>query len=163
MDERASSALEVIFVFVGLGMFFYHMVTTQYLFVGAYEHQDIHLGFLLILTFLATMRKYKKGWVWGLNGFLILLTIIGTVYVFANMTHLEEVIGYPEPMDMLIGIILIILVLEGTRQAWGWTLPIVAMSFVAYFFLGNLDTLFLIGDDGEVVEELFPCSTVKTK
>jgi hypothetical protein len=25
------------------------------------------------------------------------------------------------------------------------------------------DTLFLIGDDGEVVEELFPCSTMKTK
>jgi hypothetical protein len=25
------------------------------------------------------------------------------------------------------------------------------------------DPIFLIGDDGEVVEELFPCSTMKTK
>lgn len=137
MKGKAAEVLEWLFIVVGLGMFGYHMFSTQYMLVGSYEHQDIHLGFLFVLTFLNTMRKYKKGWVWGLNTLLIVVSVIATAYVFLNMTHLEEVIGYPEPVDMIIGVLLILLVVEGTRQAWGVVLPIVACLFMAYFFLGH--------------------------
>ncbi len=119
-------------------MFLYHMVSTQYLFMGSYEHQDIHLFFLLVLIFLDTMRKVKKGWVWAILIVFIILSVISTVYVYANITHLDEVVGYPELMDMIIGAIIIILVIEATRQAWGMILPIVASLFVGYFFLGHL-------------------------
>src|SRR5690606_8461224 len=58
----------------------------------------------------------------------------------ANMGHLEEVIGYPERIDLIVGILLIALVVEATRQAWGVTLPVVALVFVAYFVFGHLLT-----------------------
>ena len=138
MKKEVSEILEWIIVVIGLGMFFYHMIATQYLFVGAYEHQNIHLCFLLVLTFLNTMKKYNKGWAWSLQGLLVILSIITTGYVFVKMTHLEEVIGYPEPMDMLIGVIIIILVVEATRQAWGVIIPIVASLFILYFSFGHL-------------------------
>ena len=138
MGQRASNILEWIFVFIGLAMFLYHMGSTQYLFVGSFEHQDIHLAFLLPLVFLNTIRMHKKGWVWALQSILIILSIIATLYVYVNMTHLEECGGYPEPKDIVIGLIIMFLVMEGTRQAWGLTLPIVAALFIGYFFLGHL-------------------------
>jgi TRAP transporter 4TM/12TM fusion protein len=119
-------------------MFFYHMITTQYLFVGAYEHQNIHLAFVLVITFLYATKKYKDERIWLFQGILVLLSITATAYVFIHITHLEEVIGYPEPMDMVIGVMLIVLVVEATRQTWGVVLPIVACLFIGYFLFGHL-------------------------
>ncbi|MBW1700159.1 MAG: TRAP transporter fused permease subunit [Deltaproteobacteria bacterium] len=130
--------IEWAFIIIGVGMFLYHMVCTQYLFVGSFEHQDVHLGFILVLTFLNGMRENKKGWVWVLQLLFILLSLIATIYVFVNLTHLEEVVGYPEPLDAIIGVILMLLVIEATRQAWGATLPVVAAVFISYFFFGYL-------------------------
>ncbi len=140
MKQGLVKFLDLSFLVLGLMMFLYHMVSTQILFVGSYEHQTIHLFFLLVLTFLNTMRKHKNVWVWGVQSLLIGLSVVSTVYVFINMSHLESIAGYPSFSDLLVGVILIILVVEGTRQAWGMVLPIVACLFMGYFFLGHLLT-----------------------
>jgi len=136
--QQSLGLIEWAFIFIGVAMFLYHMVSTQYLFVGSFEHQNIHLFFVLGLTFLNGLRKDGKKRIWAWQGLLIVLGVITTIYVYANLTHLEEVVGYPEPVDLVIGIVIMFLVMEGTRQAWGWTLPVVAALFIAYFFLGHL-------------------------
>ena len=130
--------LEPMIVVIGVLMVLYHMVSSQYLFIGAYEHQAVHLIFVLLLTFLTSIQKSHHWFTTILNVVFILLGLVATLYVLFNMRHLEEVIGYPDPMDVVIGIILIFLSIEGTRQAWGLALPIVASFFVLYFFLGHL-------------------------
>jgi TRAP transporter 4TM/12TM fusion protein len=137
-EKMGSSIIESLFLIFGLTMFLYHMVSTQRLFVGSFEHQNIHLFFVLVLTFLNTMREKKNGWVWAAQIGLLLLGVIGTFYVGFNLEHLEEAVGYPEPVDVVVGIVLMVLVLEGTRQAWGMTLPIVAALFMGYFLFGHL-------------------------
>ncbi len=138
MKEKSAVIVDWIFLVVGMGMFFYHMISTQYLFLGSYEHQNMHLAFFLVLIFLSTIRTSKSLTWKGLQIILIILCVFATMYVFFNILHLEEVVGFPDPIDQVISIILIVLVTEATRQAWGWTLPIVASLFVAYFFLGHL-------------------------
>lgn len=135
--QQTTKVLDWAFVVIGMSMVLYHMISSQHLFFGSYEHQTIHLAFLLTLTFLQTMRKYAKPWVWAVQTVLIVLGLIATGYVFFNMSHLEEVIGYPTALDLVIGIVLMVLVLEGTRQAWGVVLPIVALIFIGYFYLGH--------------------------
>ncbi|MCD6680791.1 MAG: TRAP transporter fused permease subunit [Burkholderiaceae bacterium] len=137
MEGNNRKTVDWLLLALGLAMFGYHMVSTQYLFLGAYEHQNVHLAFTLVLLFLNGMRKAKTGWGMALQGVLVLLSLAATVYVQLNLGHLEEVIGYPEPTDLLVGILLIVLVVEATRQAWGLTLPIVAGLFVAYFVFGH--------------------------
>ena len=137
-QREASNIIEWIFIAVGLGMFFYHMICTQYLFFGNFEHQTVHLAFLLFLTFLQRMRKQGGRLVYTLHSVLILLSLLAAAYVFFNIEHIEEVVGYPDPPDILIGVIIMVLVIEGTRQAWGLTLPIVGALFIAYFFFGHL-------------------------
>jgi len=135
---RASRIVEKLFIVVGLAMFTYQMVSTQYLFVGSFEHQNIHLFFALFLTFLNLMRLKASSWVWAIQTVLLVAGIVCTIYVGLNLEHLEEVVGYPDPVDVLVGIVLIVLSLEATRQAWGVTLPIVAILFILYFFFGHL-------------------------
>lgn len=138
MSARYNKAIEWLLLVVGLGMLAYHLVSTQYLFLGAYEHQNVHLAFLLVLLFLNGMRTAKTGWGAAAQGALAVLSLVGTAYVYVNIGHLEEVIGYPERTDLVVGILLIVLVVEATRQAWGITLPIVAAIFVAYFVFGHM-------------------------
>jgi len=130
-------AIDVAIVVVGFAMFLYHMVSTQYLFTGNFEHQDIHLGFVLVLVFLATLAKSRTVWQRSLQVGLIALSLVAAAYVFLNINHLEEVVGFPEPMDVVMGVLIIVLVVEATRQAWGMTLPIVAAIFVLYFVFGD--------------------------
>ncbi len=125
-------------IVVGIFMVLYHMLSSQYLIAGAYEHQSIHLMFVFVIVFLSKILKSKNSLA---HTFYITLSILGVfsmLYVMLNMDHLEEVIGYPERMDMVVGVVIILLCFEGTRVAWGITLPIVAALFVAYFFLGHL-------------------------
>ncbi|MBU4563644.1 MAG: TRAP transporter fused permease subunit [Proteobacteria bacterium] len=135
---RQNKFIEIAFVVIGLAMVAYHMVSTQYLFLGNFEHQNLHLMFALVLTFLGALLTSRslvgKVWLW----LLIVASLVGTIYVFVNMEHLEEVTGFPDPLDMVIGVVIMVAVTEATRQAWGWTLPIVAILFIGYFALGSL-------------------------
>jgi TRAP transporter 4TM/12TM fusion protein len=129
--------MEYLLVAIGLSMFAFQMFSTQYLFLGSYEGQAVHLGFVFALLFVDQARRSKSlpGFVWQLT--LALLSVVAVGYVFFNIRHLEEAFGYPDPTDVVVGVVLVVLVIEATRAAWGWTLPIVAALFVAYFLLGQ--------------------------
>ena len=60
MEEKGAKFVDWVFLIVAMGMFFYHMISTQYLFLGAYEHQNMHLAFFLILIFLNTFRLWLE-------------------------------------------------------------------------------------------------------
>lgn len=119
-------------------MFVYHMFSTQYLFLGAYENQAVHLAFILALLFLNEARTAKNGWRYAYQIGLASLSLAATAYVFLNIGHLEEAFGYPDTTDLIVGVLLIFVVVEATRAAWGWTLPIVSAVFVLYFIFGHL-------------------------
>ncbi len=133
-----SRLLDTAIKIICVAMVVYHMISTQYAIHGAYEHQDFHLGFALILVFLSSLRTAKKRMAQVLFISGVLLSLLATGYIRIFMDHLEEVVGYPETMDMLIGMLLVFLVIEATRLAWGIILPIVTSAFVLYFFLGHL-------------------------
>jgi TRAP transporter 4TM/12TM fusion protein len=134
-----SENLDRLILIMGLAMLAYHLIVTQYLFLGHFEHQNVHLFFALILTFLSTLHaQAKKAWVWPVLLGLVLLSIAATVYIHINLEHLEEVVGFPDYWDMVVGVILVLLILEATRQAWGMPLVVVALVFIAYFFFGHL-------------------------
>jgi TRAP transporter 4TM/12TM fusion protein len=138
MDSLRNRFVDWMLLACGLGMFAYHMFSTQYLFLGAYEHQTVHLAFIFFLLFLNQARKAANTWTFYYQIGLGVLALAATTYVFFNIEHLEEAFGFPNPTDVVFGFILIVLVIEATRAAWGLTLPIVALVFVLYFLFGHL-------------------------
>lgn len=122
---------------VSVAMVLYHMAAAHLVMFGSFEHQTIHLAFLFAVTFLGACRAAGNGGERALQVVLLVLSLSATAYVFLNLDHLEDVVGFPDRLDVAVGVLLVLLAVEGTRRAWGWTLPIVAVVFVSYFFLGH--------------------------
>ena len=124
-------------VVVGIAMVVYHLVCTQYLLTGPNDHQSVHLCFSLLLIFLVTMRATTRR-ILRLSMLALLLSSIVTI-AYIIIFEKRLMIHYPflEPLDIIIGIILVVTVIEATRQAWGPVLPIVVTIFILYAAFGH--------------------------
>ena len=136
-DDAVTRIARQAIIVVGVLMVAYHMLSAQFLLIGSVEQQNIHLAFVFTLVFLSAISTAKQGLRRLINIVLLVAGLGVTAYVGLNLGHLEELYGFPETMDIFVGIVIVMLAMEGTRLAWGWTLPIVAAIFVLYFFLGN--------------------------
>ncbi|SDD26330.1 TRAP transporter permease [Belnapia rosea] len=99
----------------------------------------VHVGFAMALGFLLfpVARRFRHRfmpWDWA----LLAAGIYVTWYLIAGGDDLLDRYVFPEPMDLVIGWILVVLVLEVTRRATGWVMPVVAGLFMLYAFFGNL-------------------------
>lgn len=130
--------LQTLFFLLSGSMILYHVVASQYLVFSQWEHQTIHLCFLLLLSFLGILLKSEKVSIKLFLSICMLLSISTCAYVFMNIEDLEMSFGFPEPLAVKIGIIMVVLVFISTYLSWGLALPIVAGIFVSYFFFGHL-------------------------
>jgi len=113
----------------------YHLVYTQWLFIDAAMHQNIHLTFALLLVFLTSLQNKPKLWPYFL--FLVVLSMIGVGYVFFNYSELMERAGIPIDTDVIMGVIIVIVVLEACRQAFGWIIPSIAVFMIVYALVSH--------------------------
>jgi TRAP transporter 4TM/12TM fusion protein len=63
--------------------------------------------------------------------------IVSTLYLPLIFDELTFRIGMPNDMDVLMGTIMVVLVLEATRRAMGWVLPAIVVVFILYALFGN--------------------------
>jgi TRAP transporter 4TM/12TM fusion protein len=62
------------------------------------------------------------------------LTVLYIPYIFEELAFK---VGNPDKVDVFMGTILIVGLLEGTRRAMGWPLPIIAIVFMIYAMFGR--------------------------
>ncbi|MDP1649318.1 MAG: TRAP transporter permease [Rubrivivax sp.] len=108
-------------------------------FVGppnAYVMRGLHLAFALVLGFLIMPgRARADGRLGPWDGLLVLAAAAAALYPSLNLTYIENRMYYvddPVLADYVFGGALILLILEATRRATGWALPITALVFLAY-------------------------------
>jgi TRAP transporter 4TM/12TM fusion protein len=135
-EALGQRTLNIVITGVATLMVLYHLVSTQYLLLGPIPFQNLHLAFALVIVFLRALTKRPK--IWPLIFPLILVSLAATAYVHIFYYDLELRSGFPTTIDVIVGIILIVVVLESTRQAWGLVLPVLALLFIAYSILGYL-------------------------
>lgn len=108
--------------------------------------REIHVAFALSLVFL--LFPMVKSWrnrvaPWDLVAAGLSVGVIwymmtgGTWISLAGSDDFLDRYVSPTKMDVAVGAILILLVLESTRRATGWIMPIVSMMFFAYGLWGN--------------------------
>jgi len=120
---------------ISAGMFIYHLMATQYPFLPFDLHKNTHLAFALLLVFLASFGKGMRMSL--ISGFLILVSLASTVYIYIFYDHLIIHQGTPTTIDIIVGILLLIVVVEGTRRSFGYILPALCLAFIGYAFLGQ--------------------------
>lgn len=98
----------------------------------------VHVGFALVLAFVLFpgLRRFRNRLMpWDIA--LAAAAVYVIYYLIAGGDDLQDRYIFPEPMDIVVGWMLIALVLEATRRATGPVMPVVAIGFLLYGFLGN--------------------------
>ncbi len=131
------SAVRGFATLVAAAMSLYHLGVA---FFGAPEalfFRGTHLLFALTLVFLL-FRGYGRpsdagpGW----YDWLFIAVSAGTIaYLWANYEYLQSRFVYvddPYPIELALGVIFTVIVLEATRRVIGWALPATAIIFLFY-------------------------------
>jgi TRAP transporter 4TM/12TM fusion protein len=144
---HAGAALIVTALLIILSCFHYY--TAGFGLLRETTHRGVHLAFVLGLVFLVfPLRKamlehprppsaLSPGGV-PLYDWLFALAIAASVlYVPYIFDDLAFRVGNPTLLDTVMGSVLVVLLLEATRRAMGWPLPIIAMVFMVYALAGS--------------------------
>jgi TRAP transporter 4TM/12TM fusion protein len=124
---------------VAVAMSAFHLYTAGHAVMTAMVQRSVHLAFALVLIFLLYSRSGRAArTVAILDWVLVGLSLVGCLYVTWNWDALSEAtrIANPTALDLSFGAVTTLLVLEATRRTAGPALPIVALCFIAYAFLG---------------------------
>jgi TRAP transporter 4TM/12TM fusion protein len=98
----------------------------------------MHVGFLLLLGFglIATLRArtpWGRAWFWTLGG----LGFLTGVYNWVFYADLIRRSSFLTPLDLTVGVVLILLVFESARRLMGLPLAIISGLFLGYALFGQ--------------------------
>jgi TRAP transporter 4TM/12TM fusion protein len=101
--------------------------------------RSIHLTFAIILCFLfyPFSKKSKRKTIHFIDFMLAVVAGASVVYVTLFYEDLVKRIGDPTSLDLAMGVLAIVLVLEASRRAVGWPLVIITGLFVVYGLYGR--------------------------
>ena len=126
----------------------FHYYTAGFGLLRETTHRGVHLAFVLGLIFLVFPgRKHALGhqvrhslttpggiplvdWLLGLS------CVASVLYIPWIFHDLAMRVGNPNTLDVVMGSILFVSLLEATRRSMGWPLPLIAIGFSAYALFG---------------------------
>lgn len=127
----------------------FHYYTAGFGLMRETTHRGIHLAFVLGLIFLVfSARKSEAGTVYPSTVFrpggvplydwiCAIAVAVASLYVPWIFEDLVFRVGNPSPLDVTMGTITIVLMIEATRRAIGWGLPLIALFAIVYALFGN--------------------------
>jgi len=118
----------------------YHFITSYIGYPATHKHRSLHVAMMLFMTFFlypATKNSSRKKVAWY-DVIFAALSIAVALYVWIDYSNFINRMGSPNTMDIIMGTILIITVLEGSRRISGWPLVILSLIFIAYGLFGQL-------------------------
>ena len=127
----------------------FHYYTAGFGLMRETTHRGVHMAFVLALIFFvfaATPRGQKTLYPASLlrpaglplpDWIFAALAVVSVLYVPWIYSDLAFRVGNPLPIDVAMGTILIVVLLEATRRSMGWPLPIIAILFMAYAIFGR--------------------------
>ena len=129
----------------------YHLVFASGLYMPeTLKHRSIHVGMILILSFMlypSTKKASRKVIAWY-DYVLIALSAAVPIYMCMDYVNIINRAGKPNMMDVVVGTILTIIVLEATRRVCGMALPIISIIFMIYSLMGTKQGLIPIDIPG---------------
>ncbi len=124
---------------IAISMSIFHVITAARGALPTMQQRSIHLGFAIALIYAQSFLKEEKSKFKKLVCILILLlSTISSLYMFIVWEELAQRAAYPNIIDILMGIVLLVAVIDGTRRKLGIALPIMASIFILYAYFGNL-------------------------
>lgn len=126
----------------------FHYYTAGFGLLRETTHRGVHLAFVSGLIFLvfAALKKDARtirpstlltpGGIPLIDWLLMLAAVLSSLYVPYIFEDLAARVGNPTPLDVFMGTLSLIVLIEATRRSIGWGLPLIALGAIAYALLG---------------------------
>ena len=127
--------------FIAVLMAFFHFYTAGFGLLPAQKQGAVHLAFTLVLVFLlyplkGSMQKNAKVPIYD-----IILAVISTIPLIYLVTQIDTIAmersGLPTNLDLFMGFLLIVMLLEATRRISNPVLPCLAIAALLYCYFGR--------------------------
>jgi TRAP transporter 4TM/12TM fusion protein len=134
---------------IGIALSLFQLYTAGVQPLGLFFQRPIHLGFVLVLCFLIypAFGRYRargtSGWI--IDGTLIVMSVAAGAWLPLNIDTIANQI-FPREIDVWMGIVTIIVVLEAARRAVGLGMTLIGAFFVVYAFSGSRGELPFLAD-----------------
>ena len=142
----AAAATVVGALLIALSLFHYY--TAGFGLLQEVTHRGVHLAFVLGLIFLVfpnrktllektavhgALTPGNVPWFDWLLAVAVAASVLYIPWIFEDLTFR---VGNPLAIDVAMGTILIVCLLEATRRCMGWQLPVIAIIFMTYALAG---------------------------
>ena len=136
MDYRGVMAKFVAALAISFSIF--QLYTAIFGVLDAQLQRAIHLGFGLALSYLLypTLKSWRRDKLHPLDGLLAILGAATPAYIVIMYRELVLRAGLPTTLDVVVGVIGTLLVIEAARRVVGIPMVCVVLAFLAYAFLG---------------------------
>jgi len=126
----------------------FQLALPSFLILNAVYIRAIHLAFAITLVFLSypVLSKPGKGKISAylsardrltlLDYATVIVAAASALYLAYDYTGISNRMGAPNTTDIVMGVVLLVMLLEGARRSLGIALPIVAIVFILYSFFG---------------------------
>ena len=137
MDQEGGLKKQHILFAGGLLFALVQLVVPVYLHLIDIQLRSIHVGLGLSLALLAfpfrkTVEREKPSW-W--DWVLIGIVVASNVNIFLKTMDIYTNPGGGTPLDLILGIALLVLVVEAARRTVGWIIPGILMLLIIYIFV----------------------------
>ena len=132
-----SRHFDLLILFASIVFVVYHLFLPVYAFLPSIRERSVHLGLAILIIFLGGKKSGGR----LKTGFDICIVALGMgicTYVFVKYFDIIEQYGIAEgPLQVIMGIVLVLIILEMARRAVRPTLPMIALIFLLYLFFGH--------------------------
>ncbi len=139
---------------IGLAMAAYHLYTAWFGAPDALSFRAVHVGFALVLAFLIYPGP-ERGEVNRPDWSRLVLALLGIAvsgYILVANDYIDNRMIYVDDLrreDWILGSLMVLLVLEGSRRTIGLAMPVTAAAFLAY-------AVFVAGADlAQLMEQMY--------
>jgi TRAP transporter 4TM/12TM fusion protein len=134
--NRLSGWAGTIVTSIAVAMTLFHLYAA-YDIVPTQPLRYTHVAFVMVLCFLmipvAVRFRDRIRW-WDVAAAAVSVAIL--VYAIWGGEDFTDRATTPTPLDVTLGVIFIVLLLEATRRTTGWIMPFVGLLFIAYAMAG---------------------------
>ena len=135
--NKLRGALGVFVAAAAIVMSLFHLYTA-YAIVPTQVLRPVHVGLVLFLSYLLfpVSKRYRHRIMWW-DWAAAFAAVAVIAYILQGGDDIWDRNTSPDNWDIVFGVALILLILEGMRRASGWIMPAVVISFVLYALFGE--------------------------
>jgi TRAP-type uncharacterized transport system fused permease subunit len=134
---------------VGIALSLFQLYAAGVQPLGLFYQRPIHLGFILVLCFLIYPvfgpRRRRGAVGWAIDGIFVACGMLVGAWVPWNIDIIANQV-FPRDIDVWIGVLTVVVVLEAARRAVGLGMTVIGAVFLLYAFAGSRGELPFLGD-----------------